>query len=152
MGDQIVRSNRPSGSDQTLTVLSSDAVASFVPAPSTPTRLIVAVCTPVSIRNTGRWSRASLHRLIERRALRAVDRVLVAARVGQPLLQRQRLLAARTCARHRPEARHKYRRANAIAKSKARPIAIPTRIAVCAFGRFEGGFCGGVTSHPHSVL
>jgi hypothetical protein len=42
---------------------------------------------------------------------------------------------------------HKYRRANAIAKRKARPSAIPTRITVCAFGRFEGGFCGGVTSH-----
>ena len=56
IGSRIVRSNRPSGSDQTLTVLSSDAVASFVQAPSTPTRLIVAVCTPVSIRNTGRWS------------------------------------------------------------------------------------------------
>jgi hypothetical protein len=49
-----------------------------------------------------------------------------------------------------PELRsgHKYRRANVIAKSKARPSAIPTRITVCAFGRFEGGFCGGVTSHP----
>jgi len=42
---------------------------------------------------------------------------------------------------------HKYRLTNISAKSKARLIAIPSRIAVCAFGRFEGGFCGGVTSH-----
>ena len=45
---------------------------------------------------------------------------------------------------------HKYRRTNVIAKSKASAIAIPSRITVCAFGRFEGGFRGGVTSHPLS--
>src|SRR5277367_4959242 len=42
---------------------------------------------------------------------------------------------------------HKYRWAKISTKSKARLIAIPTRITVCAFGRFEGGFCGGVASH-----
>ena len=47
----------------------------------------------------------------------------------------------------RPAPPHKYRTANAIAKCKARLSAITTRITVCAFDRFEGGFCGGATSH-----
>ena len=47
---------------------------------------------------------------------------------------------------------HKNRTANAIAKSKARVSAIPSRIAVCAFGRCEGGFCGGCTSHTQPAM
>ena len=46
----------------------------------------------------------------------------------------------------------KYRWANIIAKSKARPIAIPSRIT---FGRVEGGFRGGCTKFnrcPSSAL
>ena len=87
IGRRTTRLSLPSGSDQSRTVLSSDAVASSRQSASTPMCLIGAVCMPVSMRRNGRWSGQALSHRRARRSP-AVDRALVAAGVGQPLLER----------------------------------------------------------------